>query len=142
MMSSWLGANRLAAARALSARVPFSRLSKEKTGAMLGKKMDVSRSLDTSEDENNEDFGTSRITRLRKQQMLRRQRHSSSANRARLWREPLNNVSRTYRELEELIVALDALETWANIASQLNRYVNMAPRLFSYYRIGSPLITS
>jgi len=101
--------------------VPFSRLSMEKTGPIMGKKIDISRSLETSEDEDNEDFGRSRVSRLRKQQMLRRQRRSSSIGRARATREKLNGLSRTYKELQELVVALDALETWANIADQLKK---------------------
>ncbi|KAI9879403.1 MAG: Nucleoporin nup84 [Pleopsidium flavum] len=115
----FLRSNRLAAARALSISVPFSQLSMEKTGPILGKKVDVSRSIETSEDENHEDLGTSGVTRMHKQQMERRRRRSSSAARAGARRDNLKSVGRIYRELQELVVALDALETWANIAHQL-----------------------
>jgi len=33
----------------------------------------------------------------------------------------MDGMSRTFRELEGLVVALDALETWADVADQLKK---------------------
>ena len=116
-----LAFNRLAAARALCKSAPYSRLSAEKSKFLLGARIDVSRSLDISDDEDDEDPGTSRMTRLRQRQMLRRSRRDTSGRRAKAVNAYLDNQSRTFRELEALVVALDVLETWANVADQLKK---------------------
>ena len=103
--------------------MPFSRLSTEKTASILGKKIDVSTNLESSDDAENEGLGSSRVTRLREKQMLLRRRRSSSAQRSRAKRNYLLSVSKTFIEFEQLVVALDALETWANVADQVRRYV-------------------
>lgn len=113
--------NRLAAARALSKSAPYSRLSLEKSEFLLGARIDVSRSLDISDDEDDEDPGTSRMTRLRERQILRRRRRDTSGQRTRALKKYMDSMSTTFRELEELVVALDALQTWANVADQLKK---------------------
>lgn len=111
--------NRLAAARALSKSASFSRLVAEKSEFLLGAGIDVSGSLDISDDEEDEDPGTSRMTRLRERQIMRRSQRDTSGQRRKALSNYMNNMSTTFTALEQLVVALDALETWANIADQL-----------------------
>lgn len=114
-----LAYNRLAAARALSKNASFSRLVLEKSEFLMGARLDDSGSLDISDDEDNEDTGTSRMTRLREQQIMRRSRRDASGQRRKALNKYMNNMSTTFTELEQMVVALGALETWANVADQL-----------------------
>lgn len=105
----------------MSKRAPYSRLASEKLEFLLGAKIDVSGSLDISDDEDDEEPGTSRLTRLRQQQILRRRRRDTSGVRAKAAKNYMDGMSRTFRELEGLVVALDALETWVDVADQLKK---------------------
>lgn len=116
-----LAYNRLAAARTLAKSAPYSRLYSEKSEFLLGAKIDVTTGLDISEDEEGEELGTSRMTRLRERQRSRRRRRNTSGERTRALNKYMDSVSGTFRALEGLVVALDALETWANVADQLKQ---------------------
>ncbi len=116
-----LAYNRLAAARALSKIAPYSRLSAEKSEFLLGARIDVSRSLDVSDDEDDEGLGTSRVTRRREQQRVRRIRRNNSGERMKALNKYMDSTSTTFREFEGFLVALDALETWADVADQLKK---------------------
>ena len=116
-----LAYKRLAAARALSKSAPFTRLSSEKSEVLLGARVDVSRSLDVSEEEEDEDLGASRLTRLRERQIARRRRRDTSRTRANAFKKYMNSMSTSFKDLEALMVALDALETWADVADQLKK---------------------
>jgi hypothetical protein len=109
----------LAAARALSAAVPFSKISLSKTPAILGKAEDLSRNPEDSgdEDERN-DIGRHSRSRW---SLPHQRRGSSSMRRAIQEQEILLQQARTFRDLEALFVALDAIAKWKELADQAPR---------------------
>lgn len=91
---------------------------------MLGRKIDVSRSVDASVQDNDEGLNdqvqTSRLDRLRSEQRERRVLRSSSAAQNKIKRDLLNQKALTLRQLEQVVLALDALEQWADTADQMD----------------------
>ncbi len=118
LIPSQIGLGQLAAARALAKRVPFSSISFEKTGHLLGRRVDVSMDSDNSEEDEGADFSGSRMTRLRQQQYEKQRQRHSSHRRTKAGREVLRKQARTYRELETLVFALNALDGWREIADR------------------------
>ncbi|KAI9763348.1 MAG: Nucleoporin nup84 [Candelina submexicana] len=114
----FLRLGQLAAARALAKRVPFSSISLEKTAQLLGRRVDVGMSSENSDDEEDVNLGGSRMTRLRQQQYEKRQQRHASHMRTKAKREVLRRQARTYRELETLVLALDALDGWRGVADE------------------------
>ncbi|KAI9819863.1 MAG: Nucleoporin nup84 [Pycnora praestabilis] len=114
----FLSLGRLAAARDLSRRVPFSEMSREKTAPLLGKKVDVSRSVEGSEDEDDGEYDDSTAAPSRTRQASKQRRRASSAAREIVQRDVLTQQARTYIELEALVFALDALQAWRNTSDQ------------------------
>lgn len=110
----------MAAARELSATIPFSRISTSKTPGITGRTEDISRNLENSDDDgdpkNPSKCGRSRQVRSR------RRRGSSSARRAQNERQLLLHQSRTFRDFEALFAILNAMEEWKDIADQANRF--------------------
>ena len=88
---------------------------------MLGKAEDLSQSLEDSGDEDdlNEIDGHSGPRPSR----AHRRRRSSSMRRANHERQILLQQARTFRDLEALFVALDAMDQWKHLADQAKRLV-------------------
>jgi len=105
----------LSAARKLANTVNFSTISLKKTEAMLGRAMDLAQSQPASEDEAPDLF--QRSTRSRKVQ-ARIRRSSSARRRSAQGRQLLLNYAQSFRDLENLIIALDALEKWKEVEYQ------------------------
>ncbi|KAI9722347.1 MAG: hypothetical protein M1812_001819 [Candelaria pacifica] len=114
----FLRLGQLAAARALARRVPFSSISLEKTERLLGRSVDVSMSSENSDAEEGVDRGAPRMTRLRQQQYEQQRQRQTSHRRTKAKHEVLRKQARTYRELEALVFALDALDGWREVADQ------------------------
>lgn len=115
------GTRGLATARELAKSVTFSNISLNKTHAILGRTIDVSRSRAASEDDSENLVDVRHSTRSRTSQ-LRRRRRSSSVRRTATERDILLSHSSTFRDLENLFVALDAMERWKEVADQGDRY--------------------
>ena len=106
----------MAAARRLSRTVPFPTISLEKTNEILGKPIDISKSQESSDDE--DDAVT--IVRGTKARRARSSRRSSSpsTNFAQGDREVMLSQSSSFRDLESLFGTLDAMEEWKNLADE------------------------
>ena len=117
MRYSQTGLGRLAAARKLHKDVPFSQLSLRKTKSILGRSVDISVELGNSDEEADGHIDMGRSTRSRRNQSGPRRR-SSSVRRARNERELLAKQSSTFRDLESLFKALDAMEIWKDLANE------------------------
>ena len=109
-----IGCHGLAAARKLSQTVSLSQLSLAKTKYILGSATDISKSPDTSDDEAGE-WIISRSARPHPTSSHDR-RPSSSAKPTSNDREVLLELARTFKDLENLFAALDALEYWKHLA--------------------------
>ena len=110
------GSHGLHAARVLSQTVTFSEISLTKTNAILGRYTDISKGRDASDEE----AESGRVTRNTRSHLSssQRRRHSSSARRVRTDRELLLDGSSTFRDFENLLAALDALEKWKGKADE------------------------
>jgi len=111
-----LGTNALAAATRLSKTVNFADISLNKSYALLGKTIDVSKGEDSSDDEG----GFGGATRHRRSRYAQDQasKQSSSAQRQINKRKLLLRQSKTFRDFENLFVALSALEDWKYAADE------------------------
>lgn len=109
------GSHGLAAARLMSQTITFSEISLCKTGKILGQAIDISKFEDDQEVDS-----TNRETRSR-HTLSQRRRHSSSLRRASGEREIMLRQATTFRDLENLFVALDALEEWKSIANEVKK---------------------
>ena len=114
--SIYLGSNGLAAARRLSQKVPFSTISLGKTNDVLGKPVDISKSQNSSDDEG-DPVTRSQITRSRHARSSQRS-GSPSVKLAHGDRELMLSQASTFRDFENLITALDAMEEWKNLADE------------------------
>ena len=111
-----LGIPALAAARSLCQEVPFRSMSLSKTQAILGQITDISRDeemVDGEEDVNDTDL----IAHSRYAQD-RRRRRSSSLKRYIEERDILLEQASTFRDFENLCVAIDAMEKWKTLADK------------------------
>lgn len=115
-----VGSRGLAAARLLSQTVSFSEMSFSKTKRILGRATDISKSDDLGDGDGEVAATTTRRTRSRHASSQRRRR-SSSLRRANNAREIMLDQATTYRDLEGLIMALDALEAWKAVADKCRR---------------------
>ena len=111
---STLGTKSLAAARSLARTVTFSDISLSKTQAILGHAIDIGRSRSLSEEEYGAQPDLRYSTRSRSSQVQNRRR-SSSVRRSGTRQEILLSHSSTFRDLENLFIALDVLEKWKTI---------------------------
>ena len=102
----------LAAARLLSRNVTFSNFSFCKTQAILGYVTDISNDNEFEADSHNVSTPSKKHQKTRKQQGPA----STQPERIRKEREILLDQSRSFRDLENLFVALDAMETWKDLA--------------------------
>ena len=114
----FLRSHRLAAARMLSQEVKFSAISLSKTHAILGRNVDIS--VAYKGDENG------RVSPVKKDTSHDRKGHrqSNSAIRKSIVndeREILFHQSSTFRDLENLFVALNAMEEWRYRADQVQK---------------------
>lgn len=109
-----VGSHGLAAARLMSQTVTFSEISLSKTRKILGRAIDLSKFEDLGEDEE-EVVSTDRKTRSRHTSSQQRRR-SSSLRRVSNTRDIMLRQATTFRDLQNLFVALDALEDWRNLA--------------------------
>ncbi|KAI9735174.1 MAG: Nucleoporin nup84 [Cirrosporium novae-zelandiae] len=114
-------AGQLAAARQLSIRVPFSKISETKMKHILGRPVNLARGFDNPdadiEEEMDEDMTKSTRSRPRQR------RSDDEIERERMKLQTLQQEAKTYYELESLINALDALDTWKDIEDQINAEV-------------------
>jgi nuclear pore complex protein Nup107 len=110
------GSHGLAAARMLSQTVTFTDISLAKTGSILGRSLDLSKSEDVTNNEA-ESGRTTRNTRSHLSSSQRRRR-SSSVRRVRSERELLLDDGDTFRAFENLFAALNALEEWKDVADE------------------------
>lgn len=110
-----IGSHGLAAARLMSQTVNFSEISLNKTRKILGHAIDISKIEDLGEDEQ-EMVSTNRRTRSRHTSSQRRRR-SSSLGDVSNEREMMLKQATTFRDLENLFVALGALEEWKTLAN-------------------------
>ncbi|MCJ1251662.1 Nucleoporin nup84 [Trapelia coarctata] len=101
----------LAAAKYLAETVNFSAISLNKTKTILGRALDLTLSQPASEDEANGNLDLRRSTRSRSTH-VRNRRSSSSRKRLKAQRGLLLSHSQSFRDLENLVVALDTLEYW------------------------------
>ena len=123
---SILGTRGLAAARELAKSVTFSGISLNKTHVMMGRTIDVSRNRAASEDDLESLIDFRHSTRSKTSQP-RRRRRSSSVRRTTAERDLLLRESSAFRDLENLFVALDAMERWKGVADQGDRYAIIIP---------------
>ena len=109
----------LAAARLLSRNVTFSSFSLCKTQAILGYVTDISKDYDFGDDE-----GASRtLSRKKGPKSSRKQQAPPSMppERIKKEREILLDQSKSFRDLENLFVALDAMEVWKDLATEAQK---------------------
>ncbi len=109
-----IGSRGLAAARLMSQTVTFSEISLSKTRKILGRAIDLGKCEDLGEDEQ-EVISTDGKTRSRHSSSQQRRRNSSLR---RVSNEPemMLRQATTFRDLENLFIALDALEEWKTLA--------------------------
>lgn len=95
----------------------LSHLSLSKTKYILGRTTDISKDLHPSDDD---DAGEGDVFRSTRSHRTSSQRgpHSSSARPVDNDRELLLELARTFRDLENLFIALDALEEWERLADE------------------------
>ena len=97
----------------------LSHLSLAKTKYILGRTTDISKDVHPSDDDGEERDGF-RSTRSHRTSSQRRP-HSSSARPVDNDRELLLELARTFKDLENLFIALDALEEWKHLADEGGR---------------------
>ena len=114
-----LRSHALAAARLISRTVTFSNISLSKTYTLLGKTIDISRSPD-SEDERDGPSGPVKKPRPRGRPKHQHQPSETITSVNRGEREILLSQSSTFRDLENLFVALNAMEEWRALATELS----------------------
>ena len=113
-----LGSGGLAAARRLSQTIPFSSLSLRKTNDVLGKSVDISKSQESSDDEG-EPAGSGH----NRSHLARRSQQPGSPS----WkfthgdRTLMLSQASTFRDFETLLIALDAIEEWKNLADEAEK---------------------
>lgn len=106
----------MAAARRLSQTITFSTISLGKTNDVLGKPVDISKSQDSSDDEGDL-VARNQNTRSRHARSSKPS-GSPSAKLAHGDRELMLSQASTFRDFENLFVALDAMEEWKNLADE------------------------
>ena len=111
LLTGRAGTKALAAARYLAQTVNFSAISLKKTQTILGRALDLTISQPGSEDEYDANLDLRRSTRSRSTHVQMR-RSSSARTRSQAKRGFLLSHSQSFRDLENLVVALDTLEYW------------------------------
>ena len=110
----------LAAAKLLSQTVSFSNISLSKSYTLLGKTIDISRS---PESDNEPDSPASPIKKSRARGRPKQQPQTgepiSSLNSDE--RDILLSQAKTFRDLENLLVALSVMEEWRDLATQISQ---------------------
>ena len=109
----------LAAARLLSRNVTFSNFSLCKTQAILGYVTDIRRDYDLGDHE-----GASQIAPQKQGPKRSRKQQATSTippERIKNEREILLDQSKSFRDLESLFVALDAIEIWKDLAIEAQK---------------------
>ncbi|KAG8533380.1 uncharacterized protein KY384_002163 [Bacidia gigantensis] len=114
----FLRGKNLAAARQLSQAVPFSHISLTKSVAMLGEVVDICQSP-ISDDEEDGPLESSSGAGSRKKRAQRREPSETKALNKKVEREVLLRESATFRGMEHLFVALNAMEQWRAHADQV-----------------------
>ena len=109
----------LAAARLLSRNSTFSNFSLCKTQAILGYVVDISKHDGFGEDE----AASRTLSRKTRSKGSRKQQAPSSIppERIKNEREILLDQSKSFRDLENLFVALDAMEAWKELATEAQK---------------------
>lgn len=94
----------------------LSQLSLSKTKYILGRTTDISKDLHSNDD----DAGEGDVSKSTKSHRMssQRRRPSSSARPANNDRELLLELATTFRDLENLFIALDALDEWERLADE------------------------
>lgn len=92
----------LTAARALASKIPSAEIARSKTRAIIGQSVDFDSLEDAGEDED--------LTEVL----------DGSASEKRMLRKLLLSESKSYRELENLICALDSMETIASFGQLMD----------------------
>ena len=110
----------LAAARLVSKTVTFSNISLSKSYNLLGKTIDISRSPE-SEDEHDDPSSPVKKSRPRGRPKHQPQPSAPTTPIDQDQREILLGQSSTFRDLEHLFVALNAIEDWRALAIQLSQ---------------------
>lgn len=94
----------------------LSHLSLSKTKYILGRSTDISKDLHYNDEDAGEGDG---FRGTRSHQTSSHHRHPSSSTRhGDNDRELLLELARTFRDLESLFIALDALEEWKRLADE------------------------
>ncbi|KAL9103799.1 MAG: hypothetical protein Q9163_001208 [Psora crenata] len=115
----FLRSHGLAAAREMSQVVTFSHISLSKTHALLGRTVDLSKASDPDV---GEDGPASPVKKRESRLKGHRYRNSASTIQpSNDEREILLYQSRTFRDLESLFFALNAMEEWRYFADQVQR---------------------
>ena len=115
------GTRAIAAARLLSQTVTFAAISLSKTRPILGRSTDISQSPDSSEDEESEDEDYTDLSSHRRMSLRAsrlRYRHGSSTDNVSNERNIMLMQSKVFKDLEDLLVALDALESWQYVSEE------------------------
>ena len=100
----------------------FSKFSLSKTQGILGYVTDISKD-DESAGEDNAPRTPSRKTRSKRSQKQQPQA-SVPAERIKIEREILLDESKSFRDLENLFVTLDAMERWKEHSIEAGKYTN------------------
>ena len=110
----------LAAAKLLSQTVPFSNISLSKSYTLLGKTTDISRSPE-SDDEPDGPASPVKKPRPRGRPKHQPQTSEPTSSVNSDEKEILLGQAKTFRDLENLFVALNAMEEWRDLAIQISQ---------------------
>ena len=104
-------------AQEISKRVSFSAISLSKTPKILGKAVDLSMDLPSEDDE---PASQPQSQRGKKAHYAKPGANPSSPaqRQTRLERETLLEHANTFRDLENMVIALDAIEAWKSVADK------------------------
>ncbi|MCJ1354505.1 MAG: Nucleoporin nup84 [Icmadophila ericetorum] len=105
-----------AASRELTRSISFSRISLAKTEALLGRTIDLSQPYSLEEDESDSQANLRRSTRVRDSSSQKEKRSTPDRRKQADKIELLLSQAKIFRDLEQLFVALDALEAWSKVA--------------------------
>ena len=115
-----LGTRSYAACRELAKSISFSRISLTKTEVQIGRTVDLSQSNALDEDESDNQANLRRSTRVKDASSHKEKRSTSDKRKQAEQIELLLSQAKVFRDLEQLFIALDALEAWQNIAKLKN----------------------
>ena len=115
-----IGTRSYGACRELAKSISFSRISLTKTEVQIGRTVDLSQSNALDEDESDSQANLRRSIRVKDTSSHKEKRNTSDKRKQAEKIELLLSQAKVFRDLEQLFIALDALEAWQNIAKLKN----------------------